>query len=123
MPLEDDKNCQVDMWPVKLEMDMQLPKPAITRLCSDKNRQSSRYFKNKSPVRPMYGHDKNCQSMWPKKPRNHMLSVTKPSVMEQSTYKFNQDNKNCQSARKYSRKCEYTKSLCDGKNCQSANIM
>ena len=46
-----DKNCQeneiTNMWPVKLEMNVQLPKPAITRLCSDKNCQSTRCFQKK----------------------------------------------------------------------------
>ena len=60
-----DRNCQVNMRPVKPEIDMQLPKPAIPykykRLCSDKNCQSTRCFKKKCPVRPVCD-DKNCQS-------------------------------------------------------------
>ena len=77
MPQEDDKNCQgnqnINMWPVKPEMDMWLPKPAITRLCSDKNCQSTRCFKKRCPVRPMYVYDKNCQSA------NNMCFDKKPS--------------------------------------------
>ena len=41
-----DKNCQVEksvnMCPTKPAKDMQLPKPAIRRMCSDKNCQSTR---------------------------------------------------------------------------------
>ena len=102
VPQEDDKNCQstkfiksvcsyknCQLQPVKPPMDMWLPKPAIpykhARLCSDKNCQSKRCYRKKSPVRPMYGNDKNCQEIpnvhvWPKKQAkesSHMLSVTK----------------------------------------------
>ena len=70
-----DKNCQenenVNMQPVKPEiMNMQLPKPAVPyeyrRLCKDKNCQSTTCYssKKKSPVRPMYEYDKNCQSAY-----------------------------------------------------------
>ena len=52
----------IHMQSVTKTHDMQLPKPAFTRLCSDKNFRSTRCFKKKSPVRPMYGYDKNCQS-------------------------------------------------------------
>ena len=61
-----DKNCKEikrprkprgDMWSVTKETDMQLPKPAIRRLCSNKHCQSTRCYK--SPVRPMY--DKHYQ--------------------------------------------------------------
>ena len=60
-----DKNCQEKennvMWSVTKETDMQLPKPATRRLCSDKSCQSTRCssLKKQSPRRPMY--DKNCQ--------------------------------------------------------------
>ena len=66
--VSSDKNCQdnksVIMQPVKPQLDMQLPKLAITGLCRDKSCQSPRCYnyKKKSPVRPMYGYDKNCQS-------------------------------------------------------------
>ena len=74
-----NKNCQenINMWPVMPEKNMWLPKPAVlyqyTRLCNDKNCQSIRCNNAKSPVRPMYGYDKNCQEtlsahMQPKKP-------------------------------------------------------
>ena len=66
------KNCQenqnINMWLVKPPMDMRLPKPAIpykyTRLCSDKNCQSTRCYKKHEYIKC----DKNCQSMWPMKP-------------------------------------------------------
>ena len=61
------------MQPVKQEMDMQLPKPANTRLCSDKNCQTTRCLKNKCPLRSMYIYDKNCQSA------NNMCFDKKPS--------------------------------------------
>ena len=75
MPKEDDKNCDVSMRPVKSkvcsdkdcqenenvniqpmkpQMVMQLPKPTIRRLCSDKNCQSTRCYKKKC-------YDKNCK--------------------------------------------------------------
>ena len=66
-------------------------------------------------MRPMCTMDKNCKS----KTRSNMWSVTKSCTMQlpkppmkQSTYKFNQDDKNCQSTKSVN-------SLCDGKNCQS----
>ena len=79
-----EKNGQetkfIHMWPLKPEMkkssNMQLPKPAVqynyTGLCNDKNCQSTRCYKKKSPMRPMCGDDKNCQEnqtihMWPVK--------------------------------------------------------
>ena len=54
LPQEDDKNCQftkyydsmcsdkncqvnISMWPVMSEMNKQVPKPAVRRLCNDKN--------------------------------------------------------------------------------------
>ena len=43
------------MWSVKPEMNMQSPKPAITKSCNDKNWQSTRCNKKKNC-------DKNCQS-------------------------------------------------------------
>ena len=55
-----DKNCQEKennvMWSVTKETDMQLPKPAIRRLCSDKSCQSTRCssLQKQSPRRPMY---------------------------------------------------------------------
>ena len=88
-----DKNCQenqnINMWPVKPAMNMQLPKPAIpyryTRLCSDKNCQSKRCYKKTDQVRSVCS-DNNCLeiphvNMQPKKPIYHMQSVTKTSVM------------------------------------------
>ena len=65
-----EKNCQetqiVQMQPKKPISNMQFPKPAVTykytRLCCDRNCQSARYYKKKSPVRPMCGKEKNCQS-------------------------------------------------------------
>ena len=58
-------NESVIMRPEKPEMDMQLPKPAIpykyTRLCSDKNCQSTRCYQKKDSMRSMYGNDMNCQ--------------------------------------------------------------
>ena len=66
-----DQNCQdAHMWLVKPEKSsiMQLPKPAVPykykRLCSDKNCQSIRYYKKPEYIKC----DKNCQSMWAKKP-------------------------------------------------------
>ena len=52
-----DKKCQenTNMQPVKPEMNMWLPKPAIKRLCNDKNSQSTRCYKKRN-------YDKNCQS-------------------------------------------------------------
>ena len=56
-----DKNCQADksnvMRSVTNTEDMHLTKPAIRRLCRDKNCQSTRCYR--SPRRPKY--DKNCQ--------------------------------------------------------------
>ena len=40
----------------------QLSPPLIRRLCHDKRCQSTRCYKKKSPVRPKYKYDKNCQS-------------------------------------------------------------
>ena len=64
-----DKNCQenenINMHSVLVTnteiMNMQLPKPAMRRLCSDKKCQSTRCYKKQSPMRPM--HDKNCKSV------------------------------------------------------------
>ena len=55
-----DKNFQenINMWPVMPEMDMQSPIPAITRLCCDKNCQSTRCYKKPEFLK----HGKNCQS-------------------------------------------------------------
>ena len=80
----DDKICQSNMcsgknchgtkfmWPVKPAMDMQSSEPAIQLQSSfkkkhvpiyiDKNCQSTRCYRNKSPVRPRCSNDKNCQS-------------------------------------------------------------
>ena len=47
--------------------NVQLPKPALLykyrRLYSDKNCQSTRCYKKKSAVRPMYNYNKYCQSV------------------------------------------------------------
>ena len=53
-----DKKCQenIHMQPVRPQPDVQLPKPAIRRLCSDKNCQSTRCYKKRN-------HDKNFQSV------------------------------------------------------------
>ena len=42
--------------------DKQLSTPIIGRLCQDEKCQSTRCYKKKSPVRPKYKYDKNCQS-------------------------------------------------------------
>ena len=58
-----NKNCHkkgnINMWSVTNNTNMQLPKPAIRRLCKDKNSLSTRCYK--CPVRPMNSYDKNCQ--------------------------------------------------------------
>ena len=58
-----DKNCQADksnvMWSVTNTEDMRLTKPAIRRLCRDKNCQSTRCYNNRGPRRTT--DDKNCQ--------------------------------------------------------------
>ena len=46
-----------------------LSTPIIRRLCQDEKCQSTRCYKKKSPVRPMYKYDKNCQSEVPVKRR------------------------------------------------------
>ena len=126
--MNDEKNCQsslcsekkcqetqsINKQPVKTSVDMQLPKPAVpykyTRLCSDKNCQSTRCYKIKSPKRPMCGDDKNCQStqcmqlLKPEMKKSSVMLLPNPA-MEQSTYKFNQDNKNYQSNRCFKEKC------------------
>ena len=40
----------------------QLSTPIIRRLCQDETCQSTRCYKKKSPVRPKYKYNKNCQS-------------------------------------------------------------
>ena len=42
--------------------DKWLSPPLIRRLCQGEKCQSTRCFKKKSPVRPRYKYDKNCQS-------------------------------------------------------------
>ena len=42
--------------------DKWLSTPIIGKLCQDEKCQSTRCFKKKSPVRPKYKYDKNCQS-------------------------------------------------------------
>ena len=53
-------------WPVMPVIvnteDKWLSTPLIRRLCQDEKCQSTRCFKKKSPVRPKYKYDKNCQS-------------------------------------------------------------
>ena len=53
-------------WPVMPAIvnteDKWLSTPLIRRLCKDEKCQSTRCFKKKSPVRPKYKYDKNCQS-------------------------------------------------------------
>ena len=52
-----DKNCQVNMWPVKPEMDIWSKEPQSSfkkksvPLCSDKNCQSTGCYKKKNPVK------------------------------------------------------------------------
>ena len=70
-PVCSHKNCQdnkcVNMWPVEPEMDIQSKEPAMQSSfkkkhiasCCDRNCQSTICYKKKSPVRPMYGNDKN----------------------------------------------------------------
>ena len=123
-PVCSEKNCQDTKFkqPVKPAMDMQSREPEMqssfkmkhVTLCSDMNCQSTRCYKKKCPVRPVYGNDKNCQEahsvqMQPKKPISNMWSVVKSSIpaRKQSNHK----------------KYEYIKCLCDGNNCQSANLM
>ena len=136
------KNCQItNMQQLKSEMDMQSKEPAMQSsfkkkhisLCKDKNCQSTWCYGKKSPVRPVYSNDKNCQEipnvqMRPKKPLSLMQSVTKISVMwlpkpamEQSTYKLNKDNKNCQSPK--SSKYPVRPVCGDDKNCPSTQCM
>ena len=57
-------------------------------LCSDKQYQSTGCFKKftisdniQSPVRPKYTDDKNCQFMWPVKPKS-VMQLAKPAVYE-----------------------------------------
>ena len=125
-------------------MDMQSKEPAMQSnfkkkhgpLCKDKNSQSTRCYRKKSSGGTMYGNDKNCQeisnvqnvNMWPKKPISHMQSVTKTIVMQlsnpavkQSTYKWHQGGRNCQSNRCFKKKCPL-RPVYNGKNCQSANF-
>ena len=42
--------------------DKSLSTPIIGRLCQDDKCQSTRCYQKKSPVRPQYKYDKNCQS-------------------------------------------------------------
>ena len=119
------KNCQTtNMQPVESHVDMQSKEPAMQAsfkkkhvpLCKDKNYQSTRCYRKKSPVRRMYGYDKNCQEipnvqMRPKKPISNIQSVTKSSIPIRKQVNHKKclcHGKNCQSARKYSKKCEYT---------------
>ena len=102
-------------------------------LCKDKNCQFTRCYRKRSPVRPMYGNDKNCQEilnvqMRPKKPLSHMQSVTKTSIMwlpkpamEISTYKLNQESENCQSPKCFT--CPVRPMCGDDRNCQSTQCM
>ena len=133
-------NCQenqnINMWPVKPAMNMQLPKPAIpykyTRLCSDKDCQFTRCYKKKDQVKSVCSGN-NCLeiqniNMQPKKPISHMRSVTKTSFMylskpaiEQSTHKLNQDSKSCQSDRCVKKKCP-VRPVCNDRRCQSVNF-
>ena len=54
------------MWPVLPVLvntkDKRLSTPIIGRLCQDEKCKSTRCYKKKSPVRPKYKYDKNCQS-------------------------------------------------------------
>ena len=51
--------------------DKQLSPPSIRRWCQDEKCQSTRCYKKKSPVRPMYKCDKNCQSGSSSEKENH----------------------------------------------------
>ena len=81
-------------WPVKPGMkhkDVWSKEPSAetkSSLCSDKLCQSTRCFKKftrsdniQSPVRPKYTDDKNCQFMWPVKPKS-VAWLAKPAVYE-----------------------------------------
>ena len=107
--MEDDKNCQVNMWPVK---------PAV---CDDKKCQSTKFYKN--PVCP----DKNCHDtmvIQPVQPANkkscYKQSMPRPAKLQsdckkKDQVKFNQvfmsDDKNCQST------------VCSDINCQSTQCV
>ena len=103
--MEDDKNCQVNMWSV------------IPAMCGDdKKCQFTQFYKN-----PVCGDYKNCQStqynyMWSAKPKMDMQSV------EPATYKNLCGDKNCQSTRCYKKKSLVTP-VCNDKNCQSAKTL
>ena len=55
-PMYADKNCQVDknsvMQSVTKEENTDVQLPQLSRLCRDKNCQSTRCYKNMSPRRP-----------------------------------------------------------------------
>ena len=119
MPQEDDKNCQVymkpmksklysdkkcqeniDMQPVKFQMDMQSKKLA--------NLQST--YKKKDQVKSICS-DKNCHEipnvqMRPKKPISHMQSVTKINDMQLPQPAITRlcSDKKCQSTGCYKKK-------------------
>ena len=69
--------------------------------------------------------------MWPAMKSSNMWSMTKPihmwlptPAMKQSTYnKFNQDDKKCQSNKRYSSEECPVRPVCDDKKCQSAKLM
>ena len=102
-------------------------------LCDDRSCQSTKSAKY------ILHFDKNCQDtkgihMWLVKPAmqsSNTWSVTKQChmllpkpAMKQTTYKmFPQDDKNCQSIKKYSFEECPVSPVCDDKNCQSAKPM
>ena len=91
------------MKPVMKNKDVQSREPAKetnSSLCNDKNCQSTRCKKftrcvnTKSPVRPKFNDDKNCQSvqfMWPVKP-NSDVQLTEPAAYS-NTRKMQSDPK------------------------------
>ena len=118
------------MWPVKPAMDMCSNRPAVQTRDKmseivpqedDKNCQSIML-----PKKSMCS-DKNCHDTkfrWPVKTAMNMQSrePERKSSFKQKHVPL------CQSTRYYRKqsnykKCEYTKCLCNGKICQSANLM
>ena len=93
----EGKNCpstqSSDMWPLKPAMkyeDLWLREPATkssSSSCSDKSCHSTRCFKKiiRSPMRPMCGDDKNCQTTqssnrWPVQPKFKHMQLAEPAI-------------------------------------------
>ena len=115
-----------------------LTKPAApyqyTRLCNDKNCQSTRCYKNKNPMKQVKSvyNDKNCQAIHcvyiqTAMKSNDMQSVTKSSIMllpKPAMEQSDPEDKNCQATRCFSFKSKCpVRLVCDDKNCQSAKHM